>query len=399
MILLDLSHTSHTRARTGIQRVARCLTRELEAKALALATTWDPYARHWRLLEQWERDNLQSSSPAKSRGAHWPLVAQLRGRWRRGLSRSAQPLALPDERLPRVLLTPELFSASVFKGLIQLREETGIPLVALFHDAIALRRPAFAPQKTVARFPSYLSELAAFDAVAAVSETSRQQLAEYWDWLGVKKRPELIALPLGVDAPCSPRPPHTGTAPQAKASGPRFLCLCTLEPRKNHLALLQACESLWALGLNFSLQLAGMARVPDSVLVLERINALIAAGRPLSYAGPLDEGALEQAYADCDYTLYPSLEEGYGLPVVESLIRGKPCLCSSKGALGERSLGGGCLTLGSLDSGNIAACLAQLMANPTLQRSLCEQASRRRFQSWSDYSDRLLAWLHQLQRH
>ena len=48
MLLLDLSHTSHTQARTGIQRVCRNLHAALGAEAAAV--TWDPYAACWRPL-------------------------------------------------------------------------------------------------------------------------------------------------------------------------------------------------------------------------------------------------------------------------------------------------------------------------------------------------------------
>ena len=57
-LLLDLTHTSHTRARTGIQRVVRALHRELGNSALAV--TFDPYLGGWRPLEAWEQANLES---------------------------------------------------------------------------------------------------------------------------------------------------------------------------------------------------------------------------------------------------------------------------------------------------------------------------------------------------
>ena len=49
-IFLDLTHTSHTRARTGIQRVTRSLHAALGANAIAL--THDPYLRAWRHRRQ-----------------------------------------------------------------------------------------------------------------------------------------------------------------------------------------------------------------------------------------------------------------------------------------------------------------------------------------------------------
>jgi glycosyltransferase involved in cell wall biosynthesis len=401
MILVDLSHTSHTRARTGIQRVARCLTRELEASSQGAPITWDPHARHWRALEPWEQATLAGEVPGHSRGTNWPLGARLRGRWRR-LSRGGPGLPAQPAGSPAGALLPELFSPAVAAALPALRAAQGGPVVALFHDAIALRRPALFPRQTVARFPSYLRELAGLDGVAAVSEDSRRCLSEYWDWLGLKDRPPLLHLTPGIDAPVPPRTTTPG-APARAAQGrppddPELLCLCTLEGRKNHLALLEACERLWTLGHRFRLHLVGLARRESAGEALARIESLRAAGRPLQHSGVVDEAGLEAAYAACDFTVYPSLEEGYGLPVVESLIRGKPCVCSANGALGEISRGGGCLSLGGLDAGNLAASLSLLLRNPGLRTQLEREAAARKFRSWKACSEELVAWMGTLAR-
>ncbi|PAW80805.1 MAG: hypothetical protein B9S27_05340, partial [Opitutia bacterium Tous-C8FEB] len=76
-LLLDLSHTCHTRARTGIQRVSRALRRELGAAAQPV--THDPYAGVWRPLARWEEANLTAPGSAGRRGARWPWSARARG--------------------------------------------------------------------------------------------------------------------------------------------------------------------------------------------------------------------------------------------------------------------------------------------------------------------------------
>lgn len=397
MILVDISHTSHTRARTGIQRVARSLVRELETDARGAAVTWDPHERQWRRLDSWERANLSEEGAGHSRGARWPLGAKLRGQWRR-ISKGGP--GLPEAGMKATgIIFPELFSPAVSEVSIQLRSRSEGPAIALFHDAIALKRPAMFPRKTVARFPGYLQELAHFDGVAAVSEDSRRALSDYWDWLGLKDRPPLVSIPLGIDAPALDPSGTNQTLKQDKAgSGPEILCLCTIEGRKNHLALLEACEALWRLGHPFSLHLAGMARPESAAAALKRIAELQATGRPIRHSGPVNEAELEQCYAQCALTIYPSLEEGYGLPVVESLIRGKPCVCSGAGALGEISRAGGCLTLGELDAGNIAAALGHLLSTPALLEQLKREAVARRFKSWSNYSAELVAWMAGLRR-
>ena len=105
MLLLDLTHPSHTRAHTGIQRVARALHTELAARGVALAVTWDAYARAWRPLETWESANLAKTTAGAKRGARWPLTAKLRGLLRRRLGRARNRCRWPRGPLGHALTT------------------------------------------------------------------------------------------------------------------------------------------------------------------------------------------------------------------------------------------------------------------------------------------------------
>src|SRR5579863_1537811 len=89
-----------------------------------------------------------------------------------------------------------------------------------------------------------------------------------------------------------------------------------------------------------------------------------AAGRPIEYRGPESDEALESAYGACAFTVYPSIAEGFGLPVVESLVRGRACLCRLDGALGEVARGGGCLGIGSGGANEIASAIDALLSSP-----------------------------------
>ncbi|HEX2851843.1 MAG TPA: glycosyltransferase [Opitutaceae bacterium] len=389
-LLLDLSHTSHTRARTGIQRVARALHDALGAQALAI--THDPHRDLWRPLEPWEQANLAANSAEAKRSAQWPLDVKLRARAQRWLGNGADGsgAALPPSA---GLLVPEVFSSGVAAALPALFAATTGPRVAVFHDAIALKFPEITPAKTVARFPAYLCELLRFDGIAANSEDSRDSLVDYWKWLGIADPPPVCAIPLGVD------PPALQKNPPAPASAlPIVLSIGSIEGRKNHLALLEACEELWQRGLRFELRLIGLANAQTGRAAVERIHALQAAGRSLIYSGPLDDPAVKIAYAECAFTVYPSLIEGFGLPVIESLAHGKPCVCSARGALGESARGGGCVPLDRVDAGALAATIGRLLESPAELAALEKSARSRKFKTWSDYAREIVDWIRILPR-
>ncbi len=287
---------------------------------------------------------------------------------------------------------PEIFSAEVAAALPRLFDAARGPRVALFHDAIALQFPEFTPRSTSSRFPAYLRDLLQFDGIAAVSEASRRCLLDYWSWLGAARTPEVAAIPLGIDPP----PGSPGAAPTGGV--PSVLCVGSIEGRKNHAALLDACESLWSAGARFQLRLVGLANTETGAPALQKVERLKAAGRPVRYDGPVGEGELEAAYRACLFTVYPSIAEGFGLPVAESLVRGRPCLCRMDGALGEIAAAGGCVDLGAAGAPEIAAAVGRLLSSPGELAALGSAARARRFKGWPQYAAELLAWMGTLRR-
>lgn len=386
-VFLDLTHTSHTRARTGIQRVTRSLHAALGANATAI--THDPYLRAWRPLEPWERANLQADAVGGKRGLHWPFSAKLRGQAGRLLGRAPVLAALGSSGI----VVPEIFSPTVAAALPAVFAATRGPRVAVFHDAIPLKLPELTPARTVARFPAYLQELLAFDGIAAVSDDSRDSLVDYWRWLGVARTPPVRTVALGID-----RPAPTERSETPGSSVPVVLSVGSIEGRKNHLALLEACERLWRTGLKFELQLIGLAHPQTGRAALARIRELQAGGRLLRYDGPASDAALEAAYAGCAFTVYPSVMEGFGLPVIESVAREKPCICSAHGAVGESARDGGCVALERVGADDLAPAIRSLLADPAGLAALQAAARARPFRSWQDYAADLLGWLHELPR-
>lgn len=385
-LLLDLSHTSHTRARTGIQRVCRSLTAELARRTRVEAVCFDPHLHGWRPLDAHERRTLTDAhGGGASRGARWSLRQKIAGHARRLAGLRAGPPAGDG------LVCPELFSAKVGANLPALLAAVRGPRVAIFHDALGLKFPELTPAATVARLPGYLRELTLFDGVAAVSEDSAATLREFWDWAGLRGTPPVAAIPLGIDP--GPRPtPLPATPP------PRVLCVSTLEARKNHLALLDAAEALWREGRAFTLELIGLPRADTGAAALARIRDLQAAGRPLVYHGAVNDEHLHAAYARCTFTVYPSLGEGFGLPVLESLQHGRPCLSSDRGALRELAPAGGVALLPALDAAAIADALRGLLADPARLTALAAEARAREFRTWSRCAGDLLDWMHTLPR-
>jgi len=119
------------------------------------------------------------------------------------------------------------------------------------------------------------------------------------------------------------------------AGRPFALCVSPIGLRKNQIALARAWERLHReLGDDLTtLVLAGDLIDPAEVDEFLRKTGNV--GGKVMLLGPVTEAELTWLYERCTFTVFPSLNEGWGLPIGESLWMGKPCLSSSLTSLPE----------------------------------------------------------------
>jgi glycosyltransferase involved in cell wall biosynthesis len=166
----------------------------------------------------------------------------------------------------------------------------------------------------------------------------------------------------------------------------RALCVGSIEPRKNHERLLDALDLVRSRhGQALKLTLAGGAHGLDPDLA-PRVRAKVAGAPDVDWVEQPSDEQIAALYEACDFTVYPSLEEGFGMPILESLWHGKPVLCASFGAMAEVAEGGGCYCVDTTDTAALADALWTLASDPDLRRRLAEEARARSFRSWGDYA-------------
>jgi glycosyltransferase involved in cell wall biosynthesis len=168
---------------------------------------------------------------------------------------------------------------------------------------------------------------------------------------------------------------------------PLVLSVGSLEPRKNHLALLHAAETLWREGLDFELQLIGGSVWGDELQ--DRIAELKDVGRPLTVSLRVSEAELAACYGRARFSVFASLHEGYGLPVAESLAAGVPAITSGFGSMAEIASAGGALTVNPRDDRDLTAALRRMISDDALIAQLKDEITRRPQRSWNDYAAEL----------
>jgi len=234
-------------------------------------------------------------------------------------------------------------------------------------------------------FPGYLEFVLQVDASWAISEFSSSELERYCEGLsGHRLRKHgVIWLPGQFSSY-----PRVTTSVRPPGRTVNVLCVSTFEPRKNHRTLIEAFRTLRARrpDLSISLKLVGN-RYAEANRLFEEIQKAADADKQIILIGNVSDSVLAAEYECATFTIYPSLVEGFGLPILESLWMGRPCICNAKGVMAELAVGGGCLTVDMNSPIELEAAIERLATDNELLGQLGKQAVSRDIMTWRTYSD------------
>ena len=301
--------------------------------------------------------------------------------------RSSAPVAFKAHEW---LLTVELFSEAERPGFWKFLRQPPCRLAAIFPDAIPLQLPHITWPHSVQRHPEYMKMLASFDQVWGISETVRRDLTEFWRWQGVPVRAQTAVIELGADFDGSHRQQRD---PVLVPNRPAFLSVGIVEPRKNQEFLLDVCEALWAGGARFKLDVVGRVNPHYGRTTEQRMLALAKRNPDFHFHAAADDRMLLKLYSEARAVVCPTIAEGCGLPLIEALWRGVPCVASDLPVLRENSAGGGCLMAKVNDTADWREKLQAVLTDKELVLRLQAEAMQRTLPRWAGTARTLLTAL------
>ena len=291
-----------------------------------------------------------------------------------------------------LLFIPELTADLVAAGSdpVCMGQAYGMRTLAFVHDLIPLKLSTHYTAEAMAAYTAYYEGFARADSVLATTLGVADELRRFLEGRALRV-PPVAVVPLPAQFGDTPR--VVEARPARDAGAPlKLVSVVTWERRKNLLGLLSAlARARRASPVPLVLTLVGR-RGHDAAFDVE-VDALLARTSDVTVAGTLPDAALAALVDACDATLYPSFEEGFGLPVVESLWLGRPCLCHDGSSLAEIAPGGGTLMVDMRNEAAIADALVSLVTRPDLLTRLAAEATRRPLTSWDDYASAVAAGL------
>lgn len=374
-VLVDVDFSAQHDLHTGIQRVVRSTLPRWSAEHDIVPVVWTAGHQAMRRL-----------SPAESARVF---------RW------GASPGPRPDgvDEIPRVLTVPwrctvvlaEVPQRAACERYAAMAQAAANRLVAIGYDAIPVVSADLVPLAEPNRFVHFLTVVKYLSAIVGISVSATAEFRGFADSLGAQglPGPAVTECGLPVDGVHTQAQEPDDAAAEPLDTVPLILCVGSREPRKNQLAVLWAAEVLWREGQTFRLTFVGGGGwgtdFPRAVRRARR------QGRPVEVLTAIDEAALDTLYRTSRFSVFVSVHEGYGLPVAESLARGRPVVVTDYGSTREIGAAGGVLLVDPRDDDAIVCGMRTLLTDEDAYRTLLQEVGDRPSRTWRDYAAEL--WL------
>jgi glycosyltransferase involved in cell wall biosynthesis len=243
-----------------------------------------------------------------------------------------------------------------------------VPIVVSVHDVSFLEHPEyFTSFRAMQLRLTVRRTVKAASCVLTPSEFSKRRILDAYRLSDDK----VVVLPNGVSSVFRP------VAREAAQRGmrtslpplPFILTVGDLQPRKNHLGLIQAFEDL----------IAAHPHLPHHLLVVGKETwyapTVRAAAKKsqvadrIHFTGFVDDEEVRRLYGACDLFVYPSFYEGFGLPILEAMACGRAVACSNTSAMPEVA-DSAALLFDPSSRRDLVFAMRDLLLNPELRQRM-----------------------------
>jgi glycosyltransferase involved in cell wall biosynthesis len=365
-VIVDVDYTARTSHNTGIQRVIR------------------------KTMPSWSGRGVRFVAGLPS-----GIFRSLTARELHGLLHWGDESPADDDLSPRLILPwksivvlTEVPLESRLAGVAALARFSGNETVAIGYDTIPATSRDTVSNREASKFSAYLEVVKHLRRIAGISATATEEFAGFASAMAVQglEGPRAIECSLPIDGHMTTR----SSTPRTEM--PVVLCVGSKEPRKNHTAVMVASERLWREGLSFELRFVGSYGW-DTREFRQWHRLLRRAKRPVLAPARSSDRELDDAYAAARFSVFPSLHEGFGLPVAESLAYGVPAITTNYGSTAEIAEGGGCLTVDPRNDDELYSAMKRLLTDDDELARLRAEALARKNMSWNEFADHLWAAL------
>ena len=240
-----------------------------------------------------------------------------------------------------------------------------VPVVVSVHDVSFLEHPEFFTAPRVFQLRRTVANTVKNAAwILTPSEFSRKSIEKFY---GPKNN--IAVIPNAVSTMFRPLPREASSAwvlSRFQIPGPYILTVGDLQPRKNHLGLIHAFRDL----------IQDCPQLPHKLVLVgkdtwygdkvRRAAETSGVGDRIFFTGFVSDDELIHFYGACDLFVFPSLYEGFGLPILEAMACGRAVVCSNTSAMPEVANAAGIL-FDPHSGSEMARAMHDLLVDPELR--------------------------------
>ncbi len=411
-IWIDVTHTIDFPYTSGVQRVVRSIATILVKEPNIKLVRFVHDLKAYRYLEQFEIDHLlrvhQSTVEIKSKfNLKRFLISFVKSNLKKLVPNDLYDIIIAGYRVSishlknksnrkysipvpagNIVIVPEVAGVPKrVETLAQLARVELLKFVPIFYDIIPLKRPDLAVFGD--DFSKYLEIFHFADKISCISNSVRNDLIKYFNLIDKEYRAENIKSHLlGCDVREMKPPINSSYQNQNKKI---LLCVGSIEKRKNQLMVVKSLVKLKDLTTKFKLVFVGNDG-PGYEDFSEEIMMATQMGFDVEVHLRAKEDQLNDLYYNCDATIFCSLEEGFGLPILESRGYGKVCLTSDKGSMREiGDKAGNCIFVNPEQVESIAAGMREIITEgEDYKKAMDTLRQQVNWPTWKEYAHELL---------
>lgn len=223
-----------------------------------------------------------------------------------------------------------------YKNFYHLRQQQKIKIVTCCYDLIPVLYPQYCVGNVSSKFTSYFLDIAdGSDLILCISKQSERDLNQMLEKTGGARTPTYV-FTLG-DQVSQEAKGALSAEVSSVCQGKFILFVSTIERRKNHEVLYRAYHLLCRQGKSAELPKLVFVGMPGwgTAELLKDIELDPQTQDLIVQLNHVSDSELEHLYKSSLFCVFPSLYEGWGLPVAEALCFGKAVVCSDQGSLPE----------------------------------------------------------------
>jgi glycosyltransferase involved in cell wall biosynthesis len=418
-IFIDISHTLNYPFNTGIQKVVRKIGESLISNPKIHWVIWNEVNQVWQLIDKeivtrslpFQNDSFVNSRNIGKRAKI--SIIFFRAFWH-GVYSSYRYLITNYDEESRVsigrfskiakyfknyrsqevnpknkieILSPFIFNQTLLivepiQGESITKRLFYLPKIArlsvLVYDLIPVSHPEYFASSSIQNFPNYLKVLSKANNLITISEFTSSQVRNFVPNFVTKN---LTSIPLPIEL-------EDGVVDTSQERiVPMFLCVGSLEPRKNHMSVLKAAEWCWSEGFEFELTLVG-GQGWNNLDVREYISYLRHKKFDIRVFYDASDSQVVNLYSQAFAFITIPWVEGFGLPLAEAISTGKFVIASKIDSHLEFGQVEGVYFVNPDEIDMIVSAMQAILK---YHNTSTDKVIRRKPElTWSDYSTRLI---------